>query len=500
MKLQRYDFSGWDRRSPRFRRSGPDRRKALLARAGGIAAFILAMVVVKQLVGPENASAETAGERAGGRIALAGSTAAGAAPRSPSAPASALELTGTALDYNSPFRNYPDPDTFQVDGRTLAVQYAADSLLHARIRVYLNRYRPDHAVVLACDLRSGAMLGVGERSDSTVIGAPRLAFHGGFPAASLAKILTATAALEFEGKGPEDSIPQIGSYHTLYRRQLKVRPGDHNKVTLAEAFSKSVNPAFGVLGLDLGHAALEKTAMRMGFNRQLACVRPSVFPPADTGYGLAEISCGFTRRTTISPIHALAIARGAGDDGRARLGSFARSLVDLSARREVELLADEGATFVSAGNLPKLQALMESTVRRGTARKGFHQVMRASHLQKLEVGGKTGSLDGEEPSWDAAPRTEDAAGDAQAREIGRYDWFIGYARLKDDPSKGIALAVMLVHKEYAQVRSTVLAALLVRDWLAAEEKARRMEARMPTAVTGDAAEPRRRDAGSTRDS
>jgi hypothetical protein len=496
MKLQRYDFSGWDRRSARYRGSNPARRRTLLVRIGGIAAFILVMMGVKKITGPENAATVTAGEKAGGnRIALAGSTGLGAAAAPPSAPAAGLDLATAALDYHSPFRNYPSPDTFEVAGRTLAVQYAADSLLHARIQVYLNRYRPDHAVVLACDLRSGAMLGVGERSDSTVIGAPRLAFRSGFPAASLAKILTATAALELEGKGPDDSIPQIGSYHTLYRRQLKVRPGDHNKVTLAEAFSKSVNPAFGVLGLAMGHTALEKTALRMGFNRELACVRPSVFPPADTGYGLAEISCGFTRRTTISPIHALAIARGTGDDGRARLGPFARSLVDLSARREVELLHDEGTAFVSGANLPKLQALMESTVRRGTARKGFHQVMRASHLQKIEVGGKTGSLDGEEPSWEASVVADD-----EAREVGRYDWFIGYARLKEDPARGIALSVMLVHKEYAQVRSTVLAALLVRDWLAAEEKARRMEARIPTAVTGDAAEPRKRDSGSTRDS
>ncbi|HLP30777.1 MAG TPA: hypothetical protein VK150_05410, partial [Geothrix sp.] len=114
-------------------------------------------------------------------------------------------------------------------------------------------------------------------------------------------------------------------------------------------------------------------------------------------------------------------------------------------------------------NLPRLQALMESTIRKGTARKGFHQVLRASHMQKIETGGKTGTLDGEDPK-------------------GRYDWFIGYARLKDEPHKGIALAVMLVHGTYASQRSTVLAALLVRDWLEAQEKARKRAE--PTAVTG----------------
>ena len=38
---------------------------------------------------------------------------------------------------------------------------------------------------------------------------------------------------------------------------------------------------------------------------------------------------------------------------------------------------------------------------------------------------------------------------------------------------------MLVHGQYAKVRSTVLAALLIRDWLAAEEKARKQEAAPP---------------------
>lgn len=434
----------------------------MLIRYGAVAALVLAMLGFKKIAdkGPSGASATPP-------TAVAGLGGFAPEARSPASDTgSGINLASPGLDLHAPFLRYPAPDTFQVGGHSLVADYAADSLIHARIGIYLQRYHPDAAVVLACDLGTGRMLGVGERLDSVTIGTPSLAFQSGFPAASLIKILTATAAFELMDRDPQDSLPQLGSYYTLYRRQLAVGPGDRSpKVTLREAFSKSVNPAFGLLGQSLGGRSLLKVAEGMGFNQPFACLKPSVFSPPDTGFALAEASCGFTKRTTISPMHALAIARGIGDDGRLRYPSFARSLTDLTSKRELDPRPEAGQAFVSPGNLPKLQALMEATVRSGTGRKGFHQVMRGSHLEKLDVGGKTGSLDGLEPK-------------------GRYDWFIGYARRKDDPSRGLALSIMLVHGEYANVRSTVLAALLVRDWLAAEQKAAKRAAAESTAVSG----------------
>src|SRR6185503_4427719 len=195
-------------------------------------------------------------------------------------------------------------------------------LLNARTSVYLQRYRPETGVILACDLKSGRMLAVGERHDSLISEAPRLAFLGGYPAASLIKILTASAAFDSKGKLATDSIPILGSYYTLYRRQLKCGDNwDHlPKITIQEAFAKSVNPAFAVLGQSLGPEALRKAAEKLGFNRaSLPDVgTPSRIEVPDSGFALAEMSCGFTGRTTISPWHALELARGAGDDGRLR--------------------------------------------------------------------------------------------------------------------------------------------------------------------------------------
>jgi len=372
-------------------------------------------------------------------------------------PASASAQAG--LGWQAPMRNYPLADTFSYRGKALVADYAPDSLMNARINLYLRRYRPELGVMMVADIYSGHVLAMGEREDSLISAAPRLAYAGGFPAASLVKILTAAAALENNAKEVTDSIPQLGGYHTLYKRQLNLDgKGSVPKITLEEAFSKSVNPAFGLLGMSLGSTALRAMADKMGFNKPFprSQVAQSQIAFPDSGFSLAEASCGFTAKTTISPWHALQIARAIGDDGRIRPCSFVSSLKALSDGSEIAVPADTGCAFVSPGNLPTLQTFMQATVRSGTSRKGFHSILKASHLQKLETGGKTGSLDGDETP-------------------GRFEWFIGYAKLKEDPSRGIALAVMIVHREYANIRASQYAALLIRDWLSAYEKARRLE-------------------------
>jgi penicillin-binding protein A len=383
------------------------------------------------------------------------------------------------LAWQAPMRNYPRPDTFSFKGEALIAEYDPDSLLNARVNLYLQRYRPETAVILISDLRTGHIVALGERDDSLVSGTPRLAFGGGFPAASLIKILTATAALECKAREVTDSIPLVGRPHTLYKRQLKLE-GLRNipRISLEQAFSRSVNPSFGVLGMSVGSTVLRATAARMGFNRpmepNIAATSRIEFP--DTGFSLAEAACGFTPKTTISPWHALQIARGAGDDGRLRPCRFVRRMRKLADGAEIASDPGRGEPFISAANLPQLQDLMRATVRIGTARKGFHQNMRASQLEKIEAGGKTGSLDGEETP-------------------GRFDWFIGYVKLKDEPEQGLAFSIMLVHVDYASIHASAMAALLIRDWLAAHEKAMRAAKTAQAPLAGPSALARRAGPG-----
>lgn len=366
-----------------------------------------------------------------------------------------------------PPQSFPLQDTVRTrEGRWLT-RYAADELLQERAERYVNRYRPEGAVVVVCDLRTGQIRALVERDSNQTTSRPRLALGTTFPAASLAKIVTAAAVLEDGIARPQDDLPLLGGAHTLYRAQLRVPShGRYHTVTLREAFARSINPTFGILGLRAGPQSLGEMAQRLGFisERDLmalpgdpdaalpADIDPNLLhaqarlTPPDTGdFALAEVASGFTTATTISPLHALRIARAIGTDGRLRPVTFTRELQSLDNGRTLPLPQEEPEPFASPSTLQHLRTLMQATVSSGTARRGFRRNMNADDFARLDMGGKTGSLTGHNPP-------------------GRYEWYIGYARRKDHPDQGIAVAVMMINRTYLAVHATELAGLIIRDW------------------------------------
>jgi peptidoglycan glycosyltransferase len=368
---------------------------------------------------------------------------------------------------------FPAQDTVRTREGRWVTHYAADEVLQARTERYVNQYRPEGAVVVVCDLRTGQIRALVERDSNITSSRPRLALGTTFPAASLAKIVTAAAVLERGIYRPHDDLPLVGGAHTLYRAQLRLPThGRYNTVTLREAFARSINPTFGMLGLRVGPQSLRDMAQRMGFSSAPrtgftaasgtssaaadntdaedgpygASDSQARFTPPDTGdFALAEVASGYTTATTISPLHALRIARAVGQDGRLLPVSFTRELRSLDNGRMVTLPRIDSEPFASASTLQSLRTLMEATVTSGTARRGFRRNMTASDFERLEMGGKTGSLNGHNPP-------------------GRYEWFIGYARHKEHPDQGIAVAVMLINRTYLAVHATELAGLVIRDW------------------------------------
>ncbi len=369
---------------------------------------------------------------------------------------------------------FPDQDTVRTREGRWVTRYAPDIILQARTQRYINQYRPEGAVVVVCDLRTGQMRTVVERDSSGTSTRPRMALGTTFPAASLIKIVTAAAVLEHGISHPLDDLPMVGGAHTLYRSQLRVPTHGHlNTVTLREAFARSINPTFGLLGMRVGSAPLRDMAERLGFNHGIKSgdaatnsaknatdntrsdapvpqaeavqgLQARINPP-DTGFGLAEVASGYTTETTISPLHALRIARAIGQDGRLLPTRFTRQLESLDNGRVWTLPEAETSPFASPATLRNLRTLMEATVSTGTARRGFQRNLDASDFGRLEMGGKTGSLNGHNPP-------------------GRYEWFIGYARRKDHPDQGIAIAVMLINRTYLAVHAAELAGLVIRDW------------------------------------
>ena len=186
----------------------------------------------------------------------------------------------------------------------------------------------------------------------------------------------------------------------------------------------------------------------MGFDQKqtLPYRTKSVFPVPDTGFGLFESACGFTRKTTISPLHATEITRAVADDGRLIRLKFADEVLDHQGKTvPIGRLAQEKEPVIRQKSAVALRSLMNATIHRGTARKGIYSILKRSHLDKIKLGGKTGSLDGNEPK-------------------GRYDWFVGYGKSKANKNNGIIITVMLVHQNYVTLRANRFAALLFREW------------------------------------
>ena len=371
-------------------------------------------------------------------------------------PASVPSLRQGGAIVLPPPRSFPEQDTVRTrEGRWLT-HYAPDEVLLERTLRYVNRYRPEGAVILVSDLRTGQIRAVVERDSSGSTTVPRLAMGTTFPAASLAKIVTAAAVLETGMSHPQDDLPLLGGAYTLYRSQLRVPShGRYHTVTLREAFARSINPTFGLLGLRLGPEPLRDMADRLGFNQPAlptghgdardTLPLPAKLVPPDSGFGLAEVASGFTRATTISPLHALRIARAVATDGRMTPVRFTRELRSLDNGRVIQLPETEADPFASEATRRNLRVLMEATVSSGTARRGFRRNMNDRDWAALEMGGKTGSLTGTDPP-------------------GRYEWFVGYARRREHPDQGIAVTVMLINRTYMAVHASELAGLVIRDW------------------------------------
>jgi len=284
-----------------------------------------------------------------------------------------------------------------------------DSVLMKSINTYLNRYKPPNAFILLMDAKSGNILAWGQRKDNLTSEEPTFMRRDSFPAASLAKIITATATIE-SGKTAKSQFPKIGRNSTLYKRQIF--PGKNYKgttITLEDAFAKSNNPAMGIMGIELGAGKMQSTAEKLGFTN-------IIYP--DSAYYLAEGSSGFTQRNMISPLQA---------------ANAIRSLVFTKPPGFKKRTYEE------------MRILFLKTVTDGTARKDIDKSVYSYNKKTFDIGGKTGSLDGDYPA-------------------GRYDWFAGFAESKTDPEKSMIIVVMQVHGEKRNQHSGIIAGLLINDW------------------------------------
>lgn len=309
-----------------------------------------------------------------------------------------------------------DSGGIQYPGR-LPARVQVDPLYQAFAEDIIRRHPTRLAAIFVMDLatRRPLVALVGEngvaRVDLQSLAAPQ------YPMASLAKMTTAWAVINDRGFDASRRFHLRGKPHTLFKGQLDTARGD--TLSLARAFAISCNPVFGQMGVHhIGSARYMQWLDTMGFNRAKGLGEgvPAgrAQAPRDT-YNLAELSSGFVRTTFISPIHAAMLARKYAGGGELLPPSWD------SLGAPARVAAQEGRAT------REMLELMRLTADSGTARRAFDQVWEDEMREGFEFGGKTGSLDGDNPK-------------------GHYEWFAGFARRKGRPDSGIAIAALAVNE------------------------------------------------------
>ena len=132
----------------------------------------------------------------------------------------------------------------------------------------------------------------------------------------------------------------------------------------------------------------------------------------------------------MSPVHAAVLAAATINGGFIVQPSLIDAITDTNG---IVLYADDepyAQQVFSESTAHQLQTMMTLTVRKGSAKKSFNNFF-TGKMSNVEVGGKTGTLSGTNPT-------------------GKYDWFVGYAQRN---SRKLAYAVLCINEEKWYVKS-----------------------------------------------
>ena len=305
-------------------------------------------------------------------------------------------------------------------------------LLQRELTALLELYQTPYAAVVAIEPSTGRVLAMAEHSevDPSLRG---LCTQALYPAASIFKIVTASALLE-QGVSPDETTCFHGGKRKVTAALLEDSQKDSRCDTMASALANSSNVAFGKLAqTHLDAPKLLAMAKAWRFNT------PVPFPvPLDVSLaGIPEDSLAFAQAGAgfgdvfLSPLHGALLASAAANGGIWR----GPVLFECDVPKE----PDEGERVLSQAAATQLQAMLVQTVQSGTARRIFHE--RGNALP--DAAGKTGSLADKKPFRD-------------------YSWFIGYAPASDPK---IAVAAVIVNDPHWRIRATWLGREAMRLYL-----------------------------------
>ena len=332
------------------------------------------------------------------------------------------------------------------EGKTFALETSLDPTLQNYIRNLLRRSQTYKAAVIVMRPGTGQILAMVHYENHGTGGGENLCLKADFPAASLFKIISAAAALESRGFTPEKALEFRGRKHTLYKSQLRKGKSRYTvKTSLKKAFSRSINPVFGRIGIyDLGKEVMSDYAERFWFNRKIPFDLPldeSSIQVPDDDFGLAEIASGFNKRTLISPLHAALITAAVANQGIMMEPWLVRQVSDESGKTLYRSKPLRLGQPITAKTAKDMRILMMETVKSGTSRKAFRRLRRKKAFKNIELGAKTGTINDKLDQY-------------------KFDWMTTYA-LPKKGDDGVSAAVLAVHGEMLGIRARDIARYVI---------------------------------------
>ena len=321
------------------------------------------------------------------------------------------------------------------------VFYTIDPQLQEYVEGVVSKAKAQHVAIVVTQPGTGRVLAIAGKSPFI----RDVAFHNGFPAASLFKVVTATAAVEQQGITPDQLIRFRGGTYTLERGNYKANPAlDRRYMSIGEAMGRSCNPVFGRIALELlSPPILRNYARNFGFNADLQsdipiAKSPAVIPFDD--YEFSRTGAGFGD-VRLSPVHAASMVGGIVNDGKMLRPIFIDKLVSPTG----SVLYRSKTTVISSMMTPRTARsvldMMEYTTTIGTSRREFTPNNRPV-LPHVRIAAKTGTLSGDDPK-------------------GLNNWFIAAA--PRDNAK-VAIAVVVVNPRGAQGKASHLGKLVLTSF------------------------------------
>ena len=335
-----------------------------------------------------------------------------------------------------------------------------DPRIQEAVEGVLKAFQIPYGAAVVLSVPDGRVLAlVGRSAADQRLGPEELALRPWAPAASVFKVVSATA-LVGSGVSPQERTCYHGGVSAVLPDNLTDMPAlDHRCDTLATAIGKSQNAIVAKLATrHLSPEALASVGHALGFEQEIPFelpVEPSHLDVPSDPLEFARTAAGFWH-STLSPMHGALLAATIASGGEL----LAPRLVDhaIDARgRALPAATPAGAAsapprrVISVETARQVGRMMELTTRIGTARRTFCD-RRGRRVLPVDVAGKTGTL---------SALTD--------RGYVGYSWFVGFAPA-DHPA--IAFAVVLGNGPSWRIKATYLGRRIVTEYLA--ERAERL--------------------------